>query len=1472
VLSNHANNFYPADDGESIILFGGVNTDSYVSVSLPRGYRFTGYKIVVQNNVTKAGSGDNALEVGHKSDYYFGETNAAFAYRTDKYVNIGQQVSDKEYTVERTSSGDSDMGNVLYFKLANGVDAHGTSEYMGCTLKHVEFTFTAEEGATTEFYAFDHPMTGGVSYDSIAFTTGKLDMGQVEAHYYRGVTRESYYYNNVTDLKSHVLFYEEAAVDTTLPLADRKVGTAPGNKSITRAFDASIGNYYYQIKSGNTYYVEAPIEAVQTGGDTIPLHYRITDAYFHFIDKIDKSYTLIYADELQNAVYGEYYYVAKYVGDGKGSYSMDQSRERAKDSVTVDGVTYYYAGYTTSGSWPNYTYTYNGEYSISGSKRYGYTVENVGEGNGTWTIDKSKQQPYRDRIVVDGTTYYYTGYKYGDYSVSQTRDILSADTVRYYLHMGLGEDDLGELSWSSDTTAWHTTEEGQVFHSVNGVRYYLYFDITETESPLLTTTDSAVATKFTQIYPILHYRYLKSSGSGSVLTSWTLTKYGSYVWMLYDGSGYRYATEASVELVEAHKKIYYDATDDDGNTTRYYLTMGTSEETNNYTLGKLTWSPEETTYWHQGDDGQLYTSWMDVKYYLMADTTKTNYVKYTYENRGKTVTPSIGQYLYTTTKLEYANIFAHFGEDGVYYTSMGTKCSIGQIETTGDTAVIVWDGQRFMPTYHLAGGVEFDPGGVATEYQVNIYDKTGTSYETITVPYMGSVDYELHDLNNDAVKFEVVSPTGSDQNAFFRIDLTMESLNPYIDQLSVICKDVKGNGAGLSVQQKFTSDDFLVGGGDFYFNLPDICEGDNCEIHFGELYSKYGDKTYYTGTKKEADGHARYSFVLAEYYDQFDAGEDYNIYTNRDAAADHDYSEKVFTTTVGSKRFKFNNTEDLNNTKGYLVEYPFSVDKYVEQGGNFKTVEFEYITSTWKTDSAFVFVSDETRYNIAPTTGTQHRYYAYYDINMHVRAESGTPKLTWTKLYNKEDTYYGKGKQQDFYGLQPKVESDTWHACFTDNGTLYRAIVNELDSAKKNSLTDIPTSLDQVLYLDLSKLIGMLEVNYNDINTDNLDAETKAKVEENRKYYITLDSIRNNMAPNALVFMPENQTYDADNFVVLTDSASQTFKGVLNLNIEDKQPFYSPYKFQIDAANTANYTRSISSATGKKSSQATLMLPFTVSLNSEGKHVNSDGSTILFSKLQEDNCMSSDTTNIGDYIGNTDEVDNEGQDFTEYVHFIPVTDSWTEANQPYFVSVSGYGGSKANFAIAQKGATVYPTDDHKLQQTLEGVSSTGSINTTDDNGNTQEASFTFKEVGTYTGAKLTPSESQVFYFAQNRFYNIKNLKYPNLVIYPYRSWYEYEGSSSANIALLGFVFGENLDTDDDVTGIVSVAAETTQPDLAVIPGYHSLTLCANKEQRVTVYSVKGSAITTLSLLQGSVETIQVPSGVYVVNGKKILVK
>ena len=125
--------------------------------------------------------------------------------------------------------------------------------------------------------------------------------------------------------------------------------------------------------------------------------------------------------------------------------------------------------------------------------------------------------------------------------------------------------------------------------------------------------------------------------------------------------------------------------------------------------------------------------------------------------------------------------------------------------------------------------------------------------------------------------------------------------------MDLVCHDPNDQ---LTLSQPFTADDFSFSGGKFVFYIPEDYANTELTFTFSDLYSHYGDATYYTG----GNGFGRYCFVTSSYFNPINGNGNNGLYSssyNPDAT----YNNKVFTSTAGNIRFKFNNAEDLGNTR-----------------------------------------------------------------------------------------------------------------------------------------------------------------------------------------------------------------------------------------------------------------------------------------------------------------------------------------------------------------------------------------------------------------------------------------------------------------------------------------------------------------------------------------------------------------------------
>lgn len=722
-------------------------------------------------------------------------------------------------------------------------------------------------------------------------------------------------------------------------------------------------------------------------------------------------------------------------------------------------------------------------------------------------------------------------------------------------------------------------------------------------------------------------------------------------------------------------------------------------------------------------------------------------------------------------------------------------------------------------------------------YTLKIYDKTGKNVvQKIDIKNANDAgSYELTDLNNDAVKFEVSGLTGTDKQAVVSVDVTMQALNPFIHSIDIVCHDWAD---AHPMTQTFTANDFSVRGGKFTFYVPEdfsVKEGQQqpCKFTFENLYSLYGDKTYYTGTEKQKDGNARYVFIESPYDQNFKGL--YDASYNPDA----DYRGKIQAIVSGTKAFRFNNADELGNEVHstdikYFNEFPFSKEAYKKTtGGKFKELSLMKDGS----EVRYLFTADETRYNISPATATEHRSHAFYVMDIQLVLKQYKPKFTWVPIYT--STCYeenGKDVEKPQYGLKLGTTEmgESGKMGYLTVDQINKILLNDNEILGSGS-TPRPAEIkspEQVLYVDASDLMTVVY--------------RKATIEGGKD---DLDQAMSLLGKNALFYLPENLAPAKNNFATKTGTGE--FRACKDIVITDKKPFYAPYNIRVDAAQTATYTREITVPKNGKATFASVMLPFTLSINNDGVHTNEDGSCkFRLSKMNENSCITLSQNEA-----------SKPNNYKAKAKFIPLTGTSTKANTPYMVEVlSAPTSDKISFIAIQKGSDVVASTSMANDTYLfKGEAAKGKIGQYDVN---------FTNYGSYSGKKLNKNR-KIFYFSGNMYLCSKNLdaKFPWLYVYPFRAFYEYTGGADAkDLSGMSVIYD---DSQDEATGIANLQP---RPNLAVQAGNGTITFAATVDSKVNIYTVTGTLASSVNVKAGSTETINVPAGMYVINGVKVIVK
>lgn len=834
---------------------------------------------------------------------------------------------------------------------------------------------------------------------------------------------------------------------------------------------------------------------------------------------------------------------------------------------------------------------------------------------------------------------------------------------------------------------------------------------------------------------------------------------------------------------------------------------------------------------YDGKTGIISAGWLGTIYRLKTDGTWStgSGAQWTLTKTGKlqsgnyylSVQKSGTEYIANgTTDINEANGFTLSGDGHVMYGELTLS------KTSGDRARFMSEDGYYnnFASWITVSSSTTNPAFTPSNFQLSLYGTNGaTAVSTVSVSSSNkNATAEVDGLNNDAVKF-TISGLADGTKALITYNLTMEQLNPFINTLDIVCHSSKSE--GLKITQQFTSNDFQVAGGGFLFYIPSdfVGETNKCKFTFENLTSKYMDATYGKGTT----GNSRNYLVKSPYYNEYGDGKQYT------APSDAPAADKVYTSMCGNVPYKYNNAAELEAagataSASTLEEYPYSEARYINQGGSF-TEDIE-IRVNDPAKECYLMMGDETRYNIAPTTAMEHRYYAYYLMDIQLLVKDYDAKCQLKELYT--TTFYGDEKEKPMYGgtfeaYETGHSGDPDYLIPSDRAYL---TVNMMVKALLDALKDKNAETNQVLYLDYTNLYSVL-------------VESKERMAE----------MKNQLNPNCLIFFPVRTVYNEDNYVQKTMSGG--FRACKNIVLTDKQPFYSPYNISVPTENYAAYTREITHEMNGKATLATLVLPFSIAL-SDGVHSNDFCSLRLY-QMQGEDGMAADK-----------EEGANGKDFWALAKFNPVDDELTQPNTPYLVEVQKPSiKDNETFVIQQYGSDVSATVADETVAgnymnedfTFTGETANGTINGT---------AHTFTHYGSYSGKKLQ-KDGGWFYFSQGKFFNSKNLsyKYDHVYVYPFRAYFAHQASNGAKL-MAGFNVTFN---DPLVTGIGNVTKDSDRSGVQLTAGRGSLSIKAYETVNVVVYSATGATMFRSTLTAGESKTIALTPGIYVVNGKKVII-
>ena len=405
----------------------------------------------------------------------------------------------------------------------------------------------------------------------------------------------------------------------------------------------------------------------------------------------------------------------------------------------------------------------------------------------------------------------------------------------------------------------------------------------------------------------------------------------------------------------------------------------------------------------------------------------------------------------------------------------------------------------------------------------------------------------------------------------------------------------------------------------------------------------------------------------------------------------------------------------------------------------------------------------------------------------------------------------------------------------TESGNSYGYLtLSQIKNAMTAALggTNAPTSLDQVLYVDNSQLFSVIG-STNDASTG----------------IMSMNTFRDALAKNAIVYLPYRSATQAtaNNVAVAKEGSTSDFTSPVEFKLIDKNPFFAPYDIKLADDKFATYERKMTYNGYGADTYASIVLPFKLTVDTNGDHKDDNGGFYEFTvgKMKENGLTYTSTPQ------------NQGTDYQATAQFEKLNAA-TEANKSYMVRLPRANASNnILFTVREKAALIEKTasndnfiEDGMINNILNG------------------ATANFKSYHTYSGLRMNKADKpNVFYFSYNKFVALRNLRKEVLYLWPFRAAYEFSSSAGAKMfSMFNISFDEN---NTETTGITDI---TNEPTLAITTTYNTIIATANKDTDLKIYNAAGQNITRTVVKSGETRTFSVPTGLYIINGKKITVK
>lgn len=712
-----------------------------------------------------------------------------------------------------------------------------------------------------------------------------------------------------------------------------------------------------------------------------------------------------------------------------------------------------------------------------------------------------------------------------------------------------------------------------------------------------------------------------------------------------------------------------------------------------------------------------------------------------------------------------------------------------------------------------------EPGFTTTVYGRD--GKTEPQTNTLTASN-DKATVELTGFNNDAIHFNISDLKGG--KALYNVNLQLMPLDPEVQKLSVGCLEENGEVTGKTT---VTSENFVMATNDSktaYVIAPDK-DLTTCQIAFDDAYNEQRTM-WYTDGSKENDGYSNYFLVGSD----ADNGGDDDVLLN----ANNDKYEKarVHATVAGTNKLDFTNIKEFNreNNSGpesNKLEYNNFKKTEAKINSECLTLELKNAEGTTKQSdpkTVYVYTADQPTFNIMPEgSGTKHIDYRYYDITVQAIAKM-TPVVKVDNILIYNSTLKGKpNKASSTLTRDETLDKNHKYVGITVSASLDGKDVAEGTGvlASADIIDAIKTALQEYEGYGFNKDDILRGILYLDMS--------KLKSSDNTQ----LKTFDEQTADNCLYFMYPGYQAQSGSRNVITKTAN-AFEATSSIKIYDQQPFYTPYDFST-GTHTVNYERE--GTHGKaKVTQMSCILPFDINLDGNGHPKSANDQT-------DTNVTFRQITSSGELKGSLG-----NQEYSYAVAATEVKDDKAVANTPYHVTTEiEDGGFTFNILNAKFAKT--PATTNGTEATLT------------DNGTT------WKAYGTYAG--LTPAKADNRFIFASGYYRKTGAQVDNNVAYvlPFRAYFDTTDKNAAKTNAFAVV----TDFNDIVTGIGNVKADGNN-GLTIHTGHGCFSVTADYDTAVKAFTVGGQMVANGSISKGETVSYNVPQGVYIVNGVKVVVK